>query len=505
MNSNESRKTMKNQYLKYSNSLHKNLDKFIQNCLNKFQFVEPKKELYDICGEDNNSIISHKSTIPDLVIWNKTFNKNECFEGCDTSEISPFPRYKFFLRFNQNKDKKKKPDKKKKKNKNKSNNSKQKDSSNKSNLKSNSEINEEKVFDKSTPLEANNSNGVEDLMEQLDLKNNKDENTKENYYAQDSKDKTDKKENNKSSIVENEINNDISINYKNSSDFIKSISSHHHSEQNNQKSVSNSNSKSFNNINNFKYNNSVSSKKFNNNNQLFKNSSFQNMNNYYSNGHYYESKYKNSNLCDSFLSTNKSNKYSLLSSSVKNDKKSMNDYYQNQFKQNELLMNLVYSYLDKKGWIVFNNNRNYICSFTSFELFAFLTNILKNNTELKNYFVGMTENSSMFNGEQIYIILSQTLPIILQKKQYDLMQYEKEIETKNEINEKDNSKVNECRCHFNNNCNNLEVEDCKDVCGISEEDENYDFNLNGNNFFMNEQQESKYDNFDSSLFAQRHK
>jgi hypothetical protein len=269
--------------------------------------------------------------------------------------------------------------------------------------------------------------------------------------------------------------------------------------------VSDSNSKSFNNINNFKYNNSVSSKKFNSNNQIFKNSSFQNMNNYYSNGHYYESKYRNSNLYSSFLSTNNSNKYSLLSSSVKVDKKSMNDYYHNQFKQNELLMNLVYSYLDKKGWIVFNNNRNYICSFTSFELFAFLTNILKNNNELKNYFVGMTENSSMFNGEQIYIILSQTLPIILQKKQYDLMQYEKEIETKNEINEKDNSTVDVCRCNMNDNCNNLEVEDCKDVCGISEEDENYDFNLNGNNFFMNEQQESKYDNFDSSLFGQSHK
>ena len=505
MHSNESHRSKKNQNVKYNNSLHKNLDKFIQNCLNKFQFVEPKKELYDICGEDNNSIISHKSTIPDLVIWNKSFNKNECFEGCDTSEISPFPRYKFFLRFNQTKDKKKKSDKKKKKSKNKSNNTEQKDSSNKSNLKSNSEINEEKVFGKSTPLETNNSDGVVDFMEQLDLKRNKDENTKENYNAQDSRDKTDKKEKNKSPIGENKINNDISINYKNSTDFINSISSHHHSEQNNQKLLSNSNSKSFNNINNFKYNNSVSSKKFNSNNQIFKNSSFQNINNY-SNSHYYESKYRNSNLYNSFFSTNNSNKYSLLSSSVKNDKKSMNDYYQNQFKQNELLMNLVYSYLDKKGWIVFNNNRNYICSFTSFELFAFLTNILKNNNELKNYFVGMTENSSMFNGEQIYIILSQTLPIILQKKQYDLMQYEKEIETKNEINEKGNSMADECRCNLNGDCNNLEVEDCKDVCGISEEDENYyDFNLNGNNFFMNEQQESKYDNFDSSLFGQGHK
>ena len=158
---------------------------------------------------------------------------------------------------------------------------------------------------------------------------------------------------------------------------------------------------------------------------------------------------------------------------------------------------------------MFENNNNYICNFTSFELFAFLTNILKNNNDLKYYLVGMSDNSAMFNGEQIYIILSQTLPIILQKKQYDLMQHEKEVEKKNEIKEKENNvkdvKIEESRCNVNYN-NKLDGEDRNENCGISEEDDNYyDFNLNGNNFFMNEQQEIKYDNFDSSIFGQSHK
>ena len=353
-------------------------------------------------------------------------------------------------------------------------------------------------------------------MEKLNFQKNNDESARENDM-EDTKEKTEKKKCNNSSLDKNKIADDISLSNKNNTDFIKSINSHHlnHSEQNNKKinRMTNSNNKIlFNNINNFQYNNSQSPQKFNNS-QILQNSSFQNSHNNYQNSLYYESNYRNTNNNlfnnkSSLFSSNKSNKYSLISS-INNKKKTMNDYYQNQFKQNELLMNFVYSYLEKKGWIVFENNNNYICNFTSFELFAFLTNILKNNNDLKYYLVGMSDNSAMFNGEQIYIILSQTLPIILQKKQYDLMQHEKEVEKKNEIKEKENNvkdvKIEESRCNVNYN-NKLDGEDRNENCGISEEDDNYyDFNLNGNNFFMNEQQETKYDNFDSSIFGQSHK
>lgn len=80
----------------------KNLDKFIQKCLDKFKFVEPKKELYEATGENKNLIISHKSTIPDLVIWNKNFNKNKCFIGSDTSNINNFPRFLFYIKIKKN-------------------------------------------------------------------------------------------------------------------------------------------------------------------------------------------------------------------------------------------------------------------------------------------------------------------------------------------------------------------------------------------------------------------
>lgn len=92
---------------KYSNHISKkhkitqkelnNLDRFIQSCLDKFQFNEPMKELYDATGENKDLIISHKSTIPDLVIWNKNFNKSKCFEGSNLKHYIPFPRFLFYL------------------------------------------------------------------------------------------------------------------------------------------------------------------------------------------------------------------------------------------------------------------------------------------------------------------------------------------------------------------------------------------------------------------------
>ena len=81
----------------------KNLDNFIQKCLDHFKFVEPKKELYEATGNDKNVIISHKSTIPDLVIWNKTFNKNNCFIGANTSVQNEFPRFLFYIKIKKNK------------------------------------------------------------------------------------------------------------------------------------------------------------------------------------------------------------------------------------------------------------------------------------------------------------------------------------------------------------------------------------------------------------------
>ena len=77
----------------------KKFDEFIQESLNKYFYVDAWNKLYSITGKDSYDIISNKSTIPDLVIYNKPFNKNDCFFNSNKkSKHKKFPRVQFILR-----------------------------------------------------------------------------------------------------------------------------------------------------------------------------------------------------------------------------------------------------------------------------------------------------------------------------------------------------------------------------------------------------------------------
>ena len=76
----------------------KELDLFIQNSLDKYFYVEPWQKLYNRTGKFHRDIISDKSTIPDLIIYNKTFNKSECFLESNEKTNIKFPRMRFILR-----------------------------------------------------------------------------------------------------------------------------------------------------------------------------------------------------------------------------------------------------------------------------------------------------------------------------------------------------------------------------------------------------------------------
>ena len=76
----------------------KELDLFIQNSLDKYFYVEPWKKLYERTGKLHRDIISDKPTIPDLIIYNKTFNKSDCFIESNEKTFIKFPRKRFILR-----------------------------------------------------------------------------------------------------------------------------------------------------------------------------------------------------------------------------------------------------------------------------------------------------------------------------------------------------------------------------------------------------------------------
>ena len=500
MHSDKSNHKMKNTLLKLDDVLHKKLDKFIQDCLNKFQFVVPQKKFYDITGEDQNAIISHKSTIPDLVIWNKPFNKNNCFIDSNTSKINLFPRFKFYLRFDHSQEKKKSSKKKKNK------------SDEKNYNKNNFLANEHKIIE-NTPFSENDpSENISNEMTKINSGNKNCDIKKKN---EENLSKENQNKNSGNIIQTNKL--CLSQNHQHVKNYCNNCLLFNYDDFNN-------NGMYFNNFqNNNKPENIINSI------QLAKISSNKNIKNqrrppFYQNN--FMNSTKNNKNKSNLLFQNELNGFIMHPYSVNQNKKIMNNYYQNQFKQNELLMNFVFSFLDKKGWIVFRNDGNYISNFTSFELFTFLTSILERNNDLKIYIIKMLNNPMSFNGEQIYIILSQTLPIILQKKQYELI-HQETMKEKNIIKENVNLKINnetnkendkeqasqdEIDYNLNiykdkneNENTNINEEKNKDDIMDNDEEENY-FNLNlyENNFFSNQQKENIPENFDSSIFGQNH-
>lgn len=91
-----------NYVLAINTPLQKKNDKNIQNFLNKYKYYEERPEFEKNTGDDFDLIISHKSTIPDLVIYNKVFNKNDCFIEANEKENNYFPRQCFYIKFEKN-------------------------------------------------------------------------------------------------------------------------------------------------------------------------------------------------------------------------------------------------------------------------------------------------------------------------------------------------------------------------------------------------------------------
>ena len=346
-----------------------NLDIFIQNCLDKFKFVDPKQELYDATGKDNNEIISHKSTIPDLVIWNKSFNKNNCFYESNNNQENKFPRMMFYIKINKKKSKKN-----------------------------------------------NNSN------------NNKISTNNESSY------------NEKNKIINKINNNDININ--------KDIDIRNNFNYNNN-NILNSNMSNINNnniynqINNIEYNNNIRFNKAEDNNKFS-----MNKNQYFTNN-------------------NMNNINSLLN----------------------LTTYLIQLYLYKDGWIILNNDK-FSGPGTSINLFQFLQEKLKENEALNEFIIIDINKKVNFSGNDFYILLSNILPKIFQKKQMELIKFE-ELMSKYFQNNANNNLNMSNNNNNNNNHININLYNNQIFPGI-----NYIGNINNNisnaNFIQNNITNLKY-------------
>ena len=499
-------------------------DDFIQNSLDKFKFVDPMPEMYEATGNDANFIISHKSTIPDLVIWNKTFNKNECFEGADYNADNPFPRFQFYLRVktikpgdpNQKKKKEKKVVKEKPKIKPPS----EKSSTNLKGVKKNS-------ITQGTPMnsQGNNSFGENDnSQEDIELVKAFNEIKLGPQPHQNNPMTNNAMENNQIENEENfEMPNEDMKNLKGKDPLMFDFDINNLRGEDNTKDKNSIKTNPMPNNQNFdQFNQDNMNKEDPNVFQNFMNKDYENMffNNSTSNQPPIQNKEDNNmfNILSSsnqqsqqnqmMLNDPRSSSSSSLDRSQKKKKKdsmkgqkkpkvsskgsfrgdefqnnpnqnfnpqgnffppnqfqekqpffdnnpnqgNMNNFpmsppnmYQNNFmlqqqQQNEILLNIVANYFEKKGWIMIGNDGRIMAQFTSFELFQFLTEKLNSYFNIAMIAITDIENNLVFTGDKIYYILSQTLPIIIQAKQNQLMMIEQNNYNNNKKNKKKKSK-----------------------------------------------------------------
>ena len=348
--------------------IQKNLDDYIQNCLNKYKPVEkPDPSLYQNTTEqERDFIISRKSTIPDLVIWNKTFNKNECFYEANTDIQNDFPRYRFYLRLG-NKDKSGKNKNEKNKNEKKKNKKKNK---NKNNNANNGE-------DKK---EGNILDNIVKKINNLSINNDKKDNNMNNPNANnENKTKKEKKKKNKNKENKNNDNqNKFNINPNN-----------------------NINNK-YDNINNINNNNLYAQKKSFDN--IIHNTNNQQMNNFLLNNKF--SMPYNNNIGIG------NNNYNMNNNRVFPNENNEN---KGEAVDQNIMFSLIKDYLIEPKWIIITNNGQ-SGVFNSINLYNFLINP-QNKLYINMIYVIPFSQKFKVTGEIMLLNLAKFLPLILNNNQ----------------------------------------------------------------------------------------
>ena len=360
----------KKKYLKEEDL--KKFDEFIQESLNKYFYVEAWDKLYSITKKDSYDIINDNSTIPDLVIYNKSFNKNDCFLYSNKkNKYIKFPRVQFLLRpktikyynpSNTYEDKKEEKDLEFLK---------------PFEFKSIPKEIEEKYNNINKNNKSENNNVIfDELKDFMKSDNDKDNEIKVKLINDDEQKEIDNKE--KGDINNNKNNENKKRKYSN----------------NNNKNVEKNKFDAPINMKNINYNTNINNMVYNNylmyQNLLFKNIQFQNNN--------------INNLKMNDVNDNKNN------NANNNNMNSMSLYYNNNNENKNIEFEKIINNIDElinknennRNWKVIDlRNNTIVYKFNSEELFIFLKTII-NNKEDKNFFIGDSDTDILFNPIKIY-------------------------------------------------------------------------------------------------------
>ena len=102
-----------------------------------------------------------------------------------------------------------------------------------------------------------------------------------------------------------------------------------------------------------------------------------------------------------------------------------NIYFQNP--QKKLIFQLALTFINNKGWTLYNQDGNVINTFTTFDLYKFLTEkIIVDSIKLDNFIIGNTLNDTRFKGGDLFLYLTDNLENVFNylENQYKIKQME---------------------------------------------------------------------------------
>jgi hypothetical protein len=141
-----------------------------------------------------------------------------------------------------------------------------------------------------------------------------------------------------------------------------------------------------------------------------------------------------------------------------------------------LAIYLIQLYLDKNGWIILTKDEHFSGPGTSLDLYQYLQEKIKEKANLNEFTIIDINKQVKYFADYFYMILSNILSTIIQKRQIEFMKY-KEMNM-NALNQPQNIDINN---HKNNNVQ-MNILNYPNISFLSNINNNiYNNNLNNNN------------------------
>ena len=82
-----------------------------------------------------------------------------------------------------------------------------------------------------------------------------------------------------------------------------------------------------------------------------------------------------------------------------------------------IIQSLTSQFMETQGWMLYDKDGQFIHSYTSLEIFHYLTeNVIKNNIRLDEYVIVPIKSNNNYKGDNFYLLLMDAIPEVLKER-----------------------------------------------------------------------------------------